>query len=50
MGNVFDIRKLEPSIDVSAPSFDKIVDRSYIRGISDRAMKDIIEGNYDSDE
>lgn len=46
--NVFVIRKLESTIDVSAPFFEKTVDRSYIRNIAERAMKDIIEGNYDS--
>lgn len=48
IGNLFVIRELESTIDVSAPSFEKTVDRSYIRNISERAMKDIIEGNYDS--
>lgn len=47
VGKVFIIRKLGSTISVSAPSV-KTIDRSYITDLSDRAMKDVIDGNYDS--
>lgn len=47
VGKVFIIRKLGSTISVAAPSV-KTIDRSYITDLSDRAMKDVIDGNYDS--
>ena len=48
IGNVFVIREESKSIiNVSAPSF-KTIDRSYIKDLADRAMKDIMDGSYDS--
>jgi hypothetical protein len=47
IGKVFDIRKLGSTVIVAAPSV-KTIDRSYITDLSDRAMKDVIDGNYDS--
>ncbi len=47
VGKVFVIRKLGTTISVAAPSV-KTIDRSYITDLSDRAMKDILDGNYDS--
>ena len=47
IGKMFVIRKLGSTISVAAPSV-KTIDRSYIADLSDRAMKDIIDGNYDS--
>lgn len=47
IGKVFVIRKLGATISVAAPSV-KTIDRSYITDLSDRAMKAVIDGNYDS--
>lgn len=47
VGKVFVIRKLGSTVNVAAPSV-KTIDRSYITDLSDRAMKDVIDGNYDS--
>lgn len=47
IGKEFVIRKLEATISVAAPSV-KTIDRSYITDLSERAMKDVIDGNYDS--
>lgn len=47
VGGVFVIRKLGSTVSVAAPSV-KTIDRSYITDLSDRAMKDVIDGNYDS--
>lgn len=47
IGKVFVIRKLGSIVNVEAPSV-KTIDRSYITDLSNRAMKDIIDGNYDS--
>ena len=47
VGKVFVIRKLGSTVNVVAPSV-KTIDRSYITDLSDRAMKDVIDGNYDS--
>lgn len=46
-GTSFMIRKLGTMVTVETPSVKKI-DRHYITDISERAMKDVIEGNYDS--
>jgi hypothetical protein len=43
----FEIRKLGDAISIIAPTV-KSIDRIYITGLSDRAMKDVKEGNYDS--
>lgn len=47
VGKVFIIRKLGSTISVTAPSV-KMIDRSYITDLSERGMKDVIDGNYDS--
>ena len=47
LGKEFVIRKLGSTISVAAPSV-KTIDRSYITDLSDRALKDVIDGNYDS--
>lgn len=47
VGKGFVIRKLGSTVSVVAPSV-KTIDRSYITDLSDRAMKDVIDGNYDS--
>ena len=47
IGKVFVIRKLGSTVSVEAPSI-KTIDRIYIIDLSDRAMKDVIDGNYDS--
>lgn len=47
VGKVFVIRKLGSTVSVTAPSV-KTIDRSYITDLSDRAMKDVIDGSYDS--
>lgn len=47
VGKVFVICKLGSTVSVATPSV-KTIDRSYITDLSDRAMKDVIDGNYDS--
>ena len=47
IGKVFVIRKLGSTVSVSVPSV-KTINRSYITDLSDRAMKDVMDGNYDS--
>lgn len=47
LGKEFVIRKFGSTISVAAPSV-KTIDRSYITDLSDRALKDVIDGNYDS--
>lgn len=47
IGSAFLIRKIGSTVSVAAPVI-KTIDRSYITDISDRAMKDVIDGNYDS--
>ena len=47
VGSSFVIRKIGAMVTVEAPSV-KTIDRHYITDISERAMKDVIEGNYDS--
>lgn len=47
IGNTFVVRKIGTTVTVATPSV-KTIDRSYINDISDRAMKDVLDGNYDS--
>lgn len=47
IGKTFVIRKIGTTVTVVTPSV-KTIDRSYINDISDRAMKDVLDGNYDS--
>ena len=47
VNNKFYIKKLGESISIEAPSV-KNIDRAYIKDLSDRAMKDISDNNYDS--
>ena len=47
VGKVFVIRKHGTTVKIDAPSV-KAIDKSYITDLSDRAMKDVIDGNYDS--
>lgn len=47
IGKVFIIRKIGTTVSVAAPSV-KTIDRTYITDLSDRAMKDVLDGNYDS--
>ena len=47
VGKVFVIRRLGSTVSVAAP-FVRTIDRSYITDLSDRAMKDVMNGNYDS--
>ena len=47
IGNSFYIREIGQSVNVIAPSV-KVIDESYIASLSDRAMKDVVDGNYDS--
>jgi hypothetical protein len=46
-GNKFLIRPIGSAVTVATPAVAKI-DRDYIRGLSERAMKDITESNFDS--
>lgn len=47
VGGTFRIVKKGETISVAAPSV-KTIDRAYIISLSDRAMKDVLEGNFDS--
>ena len=47
MGSTFVIRKIGTTVSVATPSV-KTIDRRYITDISERAMKDVLDGNYDS--
>ena len=47
VGKVFVVRKLGLTVGVATPSV-KTIDRNYIVDLSNRAMKDVIDGNYDS--
>lgn len=47
VGNQFQIRPIGSTVTISAPAVKKL-DRDYIRSLSERAMKDIDESNYDS--
>lgn len=47
IGNSFVIRQIGSTVTVAAPSV-KTIDRAYISDISDRALKDVADGNYDS--
>lgn len=47
IGSSFAIRKIGTTISVTAPSV-KTIDRRYIADISERALKDVLDGNYDS--
>lgn len=47
IGASFDIRKIGTTVSVTAPSV-KAIDGRYIADISERAMKDVLDGNYDS--
>lgn len=47
IGNRFVVQAKGAAVTVDAPAV-KIVDQAYIADISDRAMKDVTEGNYDS--
>ena len=46
-GNTFSIHKRGTAITVFVPSM-KAIDESYITDLSERAMKDVLDGNYDS--
>lgn len=47
MGNRFLVQKKGTTVTIEAPTV-KIVDRAYIANLSERAMTDVSEGNYDS--
>lgn len=47
IGDQFVVRKIGSTVTVVAPTI-KIIDRVYIASISERALKDIIDKNYDS--
>lgn len=47
VGDRFVIKKIEASVKVAAPAIKKI-DRDYIVKLSERAMQDVLDGNYDS--
>lgn len=46
-GRQFAIHKIGSSITIATPAV-KVIDRSYISDLSERAMKDVSEGNFDS--
>ena len=43
----FVINKISAAVTVAAPAL-KVIDRDYIIKLSERAMQDVVEGNYDS--
>lgn len=45
--NTYFIREIGTTVTVVAPVI-KLIDRNYISSISDRAMQDVVDGNYDS--
>lgn len=47
IGGVFIIREIGTNIAIMASSV-KMIDREYIVNLSDRAMQDVLNGNYDS--
>ena len=47
IGDRFIIKKIEASIKVAAPAI-KMIDRDYIIRLSERALQDVNDGNYDS--
>ena len=47
IGERFVIKKIGISVKVSAPAI-KTIDRDYIVKLSERAMQDVMDGNYDS--
>ena len=47
IGNKFVIQKIRTTVTITAPSV-KTINRIYITDISNRAMKDVADGNYDS--
>lgn len=47
LGNRFAVKKIGETVSVITPSV-KTIDRSYIRDLSERAMRDVMEGNFDS--
>lgn len=47
VGKMYQIKKIGAIPTIKAPSV-KIIDRTYIKDLSDRANKDIDEGNFDS--
>lgn len=47
VGDQFIIKKIGTSVKVAAPTI-KTIDRDYIVKLSERAMQDVIEKNYDS--
>ena len=47
IGNNYVVRELHEKIDVAVPNI-VVIDRNYIKSLSERAMKDIEEGNLDS--
>ncbi len=47
IGKAFVIRKIGSTVTVATPSI-KTIDRSYITDISERAMKNVVDGNFDS--
>lgn len=47
VGTRYVIHKIGSTVTIAAPIV-KTIDRSYITDLSNRAMKDVVEGNYDS--
>lgn len=46
-GNNFSIMEINSEVEIETPAL-KIIDNEYIKSISERALKDIQEGNFDS--
>lgn len=47
VGNQYIIKKIDEEVKIDVPNVN-IIDRDYIKNLSERAMKDIDEDNYDS--
>ncbi len=47
VGTRFQVRKINSTVTITAPSI-KVIDRAYINGLSERAINDIHNGDFDS--
>lgn len=47
VGNIFVIQKIGETVTVAATTL-KQIDRTYITSLTERALKDVVDGNYDS--
>lgn len=48
IGNTFKVKEIGTPIAVKTPCIKNNMDNSYVKDLSERAMKDVLDGNYDS--